>query len=76
METEGIPQLTCTAVIKTRSVCGSGSDLFYLYADADSSAYIGCLRETPTAGRTYRTKDRRRVTVDVTVAAGFTMARL
>jgi hypothetical protein len=76
MEPTDVPALTATAVIKTRSVCGAGSDLFYLYADRDSSAYIGCLREMPVAGRTYRTATRRRVAVDVTVADGFTVANL
>jgi hypothetical protein len=67
-----VPQLTATAAYRVYSQCGAGGYLYYLYTDTESSSYIGCLHnEVPVAGRTYRTTDRKRRTVDVTVAGGF-----
>jgi hypothetical protein len=54
------------------SQTGAGSQLYYLYENTESSRWIGCLHnEVPRAGRTYRTTDRQRRTVDVTVSADF-----
>jgi hypothetical protein len=66
-------EVTATAAIRVRSNCGSGSDLYYLYAGEGSSIrYDGCLHnEVPREGRAYLTTDRRRQPTRVTMAPGF-----
>jgi hypothetical protein len=71
-DSQAVPALTATAAFRVYSNCGAGGYLYYLYESEAGTRYIGCLHdEAPRAGSTYRTSDRGRRTVDVTMAAGF-----
>jgi hypothetical protein len=74
---EAVPAHDITAVAVTRSVCGAGAELFYLYTSAASARPVGCLREMPAAGRSYRVPGTyTRKPADVTMVPGFTVTRM